>query len=749
MKSIFVVLSALVTMLLMVLLYYLIKKEYRYKDSLWVTISIGAITIVVYTGYIISTSNVVAVFLHGMYLACIDWLVLCILLFVLRLMGKDYKSTGYFKILICLSCFDTITLFINGFKNFIFELGYQPYGGYWIRKAHAFMLFHNIYVLMLMLVIIYLLVSCIIRESYVYKVKYIGVLLPFVGVLGISFLSSALNLRVNLSVLCYGICAFFVCYFSNYTMPEVLIRRSLRQLADGIEDAIICFDSSNHKIYQNKWAEYIFGDMGEDSTTETYLRLLFGDEKNWNNENCVLKLDGKLHYYKVDYSNGNSNEFFGGSYIKLKDYTDEEERLRKNHEFNTHDPLTGLYNRNGFFEKVDECVKKYPDSEWVMVCSNIKGFKIVNKLFGEDMGNQILIKEAELIKRFSNDKSVCGRIMDDKFALFFKKEAFNLSLFLKSIEKIQKMVSNSMYSMNIHVGIYEVEDNNELAQLMYDKAKMALDELGEDYQQIFSYYNSKLMDKILSEKNVLSELDNAISTGQYCMYLHPQATPDGNVIGAEGLVRWIHPQNGMVSPAQFIPILESSGLIYKLDRYMWEEAAKVLKRWQKEGKTDYYISVNLSIKDFYYMDIYKEFTSIVEQYGIPPQKLKIEITETVLMMEFDKAIELFKELQEYGFYVEMDDFGSGYSSLNMLKKVKADVLKIDMEFLRGESKPKKNRIILEAIICIAKELNMQVIAEGVETQEQVNMLTELGCDVFQGSYYGYPMPVEEFEQKCM
>ena len=180
---------------------------------------------------------------------------------------------------------------------------------------------------------------------------------------------------------------------------------------------------------------------------------------------------------------------------------------------------------------------------------------------------------------------------------------------------------------------------------------------------------------------------------------------------------------------------------------MWEKAAAKLKEWKELGKEQYHISVNISTKDFYLVDVYETFVDIVERNGINPEKLKLEITETTIMDNFERNIKIIKRLQDYGFKIEIDDFGSGYSSLNMLKDISADILKIDMGFLNATENELKGQDILESIIFLAQKLGMEVITEGVETSQQLTMLIQMGCRMFQGYYFSRPVPEEEFEKK--
>ena len=230
------------------------------------------------------------------------------------------------------------------------------------------------------------------------------------------------------------------------------------------------------------------------------------------------------------------------------------------------------------------------------------------------------------------------------------------------------------------------------------------------------------------------------------VYLQAQCDSEGIVIGAEALVRWIHPSEGVMPPYRFIPLFEKNGLISKVDLFVWEEAAKLLRKWREEGKGEYYISVNISPADFYFLDIYKELVRIVEKYVIDPKRLKLEITETVIMKDVESRLMIVEKLRDYGFTVEMDDFGSGYSSLNMLKDISVDVLKLDMGFLYKTKDEEKSRKIIGMIVQLSKALEMPVICEGVETQSQFEFLRNIKCDYFQGYLFAKPVSVKEFEE---
>ena len=425
--------------------------------------------------------------------------------------------------------------------------------------------------------------------------------------------------------------------------------------------------------------------------------------------------------------------------------TDEIKQLKRQRYISTHDEMTGLLNRTGFFEAVSE--RQQSDlSEYLMLVSNIRDFKIINEIFGEETGDKILMMEADFLRQADGIDALCGRIDDDKFAMFLKKEYFSMKKTIDEFQKIQQITENSAFKIHFTLGIYESRFAFESPRLMCDKALLATEKNSDDYQHIFAEYDSEMLEQLLVEKDIVSDFETALSKGQFCIFLQPQISIDDMNFSCEALARWRHPERGILQPKEFIEILEKTGLIHKLDAYIWEEAAKKIREWNDKGIRNWSISVNVSPKDFYYIDIFKTLVEIVQKYNISPSLLNIEFTETAFVENFEKSRKLTKNLQQFGFKVEIDDFGSGYSSLNMLKDIDADVLKIDRVFLKETEHHDRGMTILSSIVSMAKSLNMEVLAEGVETDSQILMLKELGCEAFQGFLFAEPMEVSEFER---
>ena len=279
---------------------------------------------------------------------------------------------------------------------------------------------------------------------------------------------------------------------------------------------------------------------------------------------------------------------------------------------------------------------------------------------------------------------------------------------------------------------------------MFDRAHLALSTITDDYKTHIAYYDKKLRDRVLWNQRISAELQEAITQKQIRPYLQPITDKSGKVVGAEALARWIHPEHGFMAPNMFIPVFEGNGMIVEVDRHMWRCACEILSRWKAEHG-DLFISVNISPKDFYFTDVAAEIKQLAAEYGVEPSRLRIEITETVMMNDPEEKMKVLEELRSEGFIVEMDDFGSGYSSLNLLKDMPVDVLKIDMKFLSSGSDSGKAQTIIRNIIRLSDELGIDSLTEGVETEPQFESLSRMGCRLFQGYYFAKPMPAEEFE----
>lgn len=411
-----------------------------------------------------------------------------------------------------------------------------------------------------------------------------------------------------------------------------------------------------------------------------------------------------------------------------------------------YDSLTKAYNRYGFYKNAQKLIKEHTDTEYCLILSDIKSFKLINEIYGENIADKILIDEVNIIRQKMKGNSVLGRLNGDIIAMVIPKEYLSEKEFSDMIKLLSDRYSNKNFRLHIYLGVYYIKDVNETIRQMVDKVSLVIMKSKGNMSNYILYYDENSYRNDIFKQQLIGEFETALNENQFCMYLQPQTDNDGNMLGAEALIRWNHPNMGLIMPGAFIECFEDAGLIYRLDNYIWEEAAKQLKIWKDSGY-NYYISVNISAKDFYHIDVYQTFKNLVSKYGIDTDKLHIEITETALSEDKQAAHKTIERLHDEGFIIEIDDFGSGYSSFNFLKDVCADVIKIDRVFLKKSSHEERGEQILRSIISLSHDIGMDVITEGVENVDQLSMLAKMNCDWFQGYYFSKPITVGDFEEK--
>lgn len=411
-----------------------------------------------------------------------------------------------------------------------------------------------------------------------------------------------------------------------------------------------------------------------------------------------------------------------------------------------YDSLTKAYNRYGFYKNAQKLIKEHTDTEYCLILSDIKSFKLINEIYGENIADKILIDEVNIIRQKMKGNSVLGRLNGDIIAMVIPKEYLSEKEFSDMIKLLSDRYSNKNFRLHIYLGVYYIKDVNETIRQMVDKVSLVIMKSKGNMSNYILYYDENSYRNDIFKQQLIGEFETALNENQFCMYLQPQTDKDGNMLGAEALIRWNHPNMGLIMPDAFIECFEDAGLIYRLDNYIWEEAAKQLKIWKDSGY-NYYISVNISAKDFYHIDVYQTFKNLVSKYGIDTDKLHIEITETALSEDKQAAHKTIERLHDEGFIIEIDDFGSGYSSFNFLKDVCADVIKIDRVFLKKSSHEERGEQILRSIISLSHDIGMDVITEGVENVDQLSMLAKMNCDWFQGYYFSKPIAVGDFEEK--
>lgn len=415
-----------------------------------------------------------------------------------------------------------------------------------------------------------------------------------------------------------------------------------------------------------------------------------------------------------------------------------------------YDSLTGIYNKTKFFSKSRQFIDEHPDKKLALIRFDIDRFQLVNNFFGEHAGDNLLIFVAEYFRDVLHlgDNGVYGRIYADIFGLVVKyHNRETLTEFIKGGQEYFKQF-NKDFDISVTVGVYCIEDRDIPVSEMLDRATIAAKPYKNNYIDTIGFYSDEMTKRLEHEQEIINEMNSALTENQFQFYLQPKyALSTNTACGAEALVRWIHPEKGMISPGAFIPIFEKNGFISKLDYYMWEAICKYLRTEINEGRKPFPISVNISRINMYNPHIVEIICELIERYEIPASLLQLEVTESAYMDNPETMKKTIRQLQAKGFAILMDDFGNGYSSLSVLKDVNVDILKIDMAFMQeSELSAGRSESVLASIIRMAKWLNIPVIAEGVERSDQVEFLRSVGCEYIQGYYFGRPMPGSQYNE---
>lgn len=729
------------------LIYKIATAKIDIKEEMIFTLSAIIWTVAFYSSFLIANSKLNALFFYELYLIGTVWSIYAVNSFCLAYTNTKTKM-GPFKLLFCIIGFiDTVSVLANARAFHVFDLeqlftsdGYSYWALVWGKGITMHLIACYTTATFTFIILIYNIFS----TASFFKAKYITILIAYFLVITVNYTCYNSTFPLDFSAILIAVIVFFIMNYASTNFSSYIVVGPLASINETLSDAILCFDYSGELVYNNSAASRLFNKFGDDLKAYTeQFRLLFLEDKP---EEMSLELDnGETHYYVTEYKDFFIKGSVIGSYLKLQDKTEEIVESQKRRYIATHDQLTGLLNRSGFFKETEKALASGVFKAPIIICTNIKDFRLINDIYGESYGDEILRSESQLIQRIGHRKNINGRLTDDKFAVVMEKADFQPETVEEAFNELSALTENGTFHMSISAGIYEIYNKKESVQIIHDKAKMAMDAIKDDYQQVFSYYDSTMMDKLLAEKNIVSEFEKAIDDMQFDIHLQPINDIKGNASGAEALVRWLRPHQEITMPDTFIEILEKTSLVYKLDLYVWELAARKLKDWQNRGFKDKFISVNISSRDKYFIDIAQSLKDIVSKYQIPPENLHLEVQEKSLVEDSEMSLQIFSKLKSAGFKIYIDRFGTGYSSLNMLKDFEADGVKIDTVFLSEDELSDKNKIILQTMISMSEDLGMEVIPEGVETKSHLQQLLKMNCKIFQGFYYSRPLPVREYE----
>lgn len=413
------------------------------------------------------------------------------------------------------------------------------------------------------------------------------------------------------------------------------------------------------------------------------------------------------------------------------------------------DSLTGMYSKEAFYARAKEFMAKESEKNYDFVAIDLNDFKIVNDMFGEKIGDELLAYWSKIVIDTFGEDNIYGRITGDVFAVCMPRiENYSNEIFTQAVSRLNSF--DVQIVLDVSFGIYRVDDDTIPVSLMCDRAILAIKNGRNDRNdrsKVYAFYDEKLKKELWNSQQIISDMREALDKEQFKVYLQAKCDLQSEkIVGAEALIRWIHPEKGFMSPADFVPLFEKNGFITDVDLFVCDKVCALIRSWIDEGIKPIPISVNISRVDIYNPNLKDSIVSFVKKYDIPVKYLHIEITETAYTENAKQLIDTVIALRNEGFHIEMDDFGSGYSSLNMLSEVPVDTLKLDMGFLRHQTEDGHDGNILNFVINLAKWLDLAVIAEGIELKEQLDFLKSLGCSYGQGYYFSKPIPIEEFNE---
>lgn len=703
-----------------------------------------------------SASENIASLMLGIFFACMDFILFFILDYCMVYTDHKPKYDSKHFIMLALVLADSIFMITNYFHHLVFDLQEIELQGEFYFKALKYPPYYT-HLVFCYIIAINCVLTLILRMRQLPKFYWPKYYFFFIGFIIVVLWDAIYVFRPNpidTSIIGYGICAMILNYYALFYEPKYIIENMLKRAISDMNNMVFLFDIEDNCIFINEEAQTFFGIKDKNQDLKEVLAIFMDPVKeDWRDANynyscsATLNRNNQKYYLEIHYTRLLEDGRLVGYFFDIMDITEQHKRLEQERFLAEHDTLTGVYNKEKLYKVIDEVLDRdnYNCSSYYLISCDFKDFKLINDIYGEAAGDGLLKKLADTLVKMASPGTKYGRIGNDKFGMLLEKKNYNRDIFEYGPREILRLDENFLYPVVIHVGIYDLANGRLPVGIMFDRTTLAISSIKDNFEKRIAFYDADMRNQKIWDQKIASSLNVGIKERQIVPYLQPQIDLNGKVEGAEVLVRWNHPEEGFLTPNKFIPTFETNGMILELDRHMWRQACELLRKWSDWPNKNAYLSVNISPRDFYYVDLYKEFTILIKEFGIDPQLLRLEITETVFMNDIENKVLLLKRLREEGFIIEMDDFGSGYSSLNLLKNLPIDVLKIDMMFLGKNNDSIKANKILAGTIRMAKDIGLTVISEGVENKEEAEFLKKCGCDYMQGYYYAKPMSVEAFE----
>ena len=691
----------------------------------------------------------------------LNFFFLDIIVFGVYLFTKSYTQNNkrklWQKILgIALLSVDVLLIVSNTHHKQYFDIVKRQVGNlnlmYWSLSIKPAMYFHYLLCAIIVIHACYNLLKKTIEVSHIYKKKYYVFLITYIISVITSYLSNILDLPQDYAVYMYPFMSNIAFIYTLIKTDEEIKIQANKNIIQNFTLGVCWFNKENKFVYSNSAADEIIKSLNlSKNDIEQYLKEFI--KKNYARTLKVATatetfiIDGKKRFFTVTYKKIYEENECIGSYLNFRDETDQIEKNNQDSKKTLMDPLTGIYDRTQFFDVANEKLKKFSDKKWFMICSEIKDFKIISSIYGKEISNNLLITQAETLKKNCSPNSVYGRIIDDKFGLLVMQDEYDESFLLEKVIDVAKVTNNQYYHLNLQIGVYESTEVTEKAEYMFDKATMAIDSDIAKKDGRISYYNDLIMKKFLENRSIVTDFDYAYNASQFLLFLRPIVNKKNNIVSAEAVVKWNKPDTGLLTEEQFKPLIDKTIMIYRLDRYIWEKSMQQLSRWNKMGLDYIGITVGISVDDIYYSNIVEEFETLKNNYDFNPKKLKLNFDEDVFLKVPEKIMGIFSQLHEAGFEIGIKNFGMKHFDFSMLTCDNIDSIDYSME--RIETFQKKDIDVTMNIVRFLKKLSYKILINNITDESLFQTMKKLDFDFYKGDFIGEPLSRLEFEQKYL
>lgn len=729
-------------------------KEVKSMISLFI---IELTTVVANCVYVISPNYGVALLAQCLFYAQIDWLLILMLHYTRIYTDSGELSLKWIPYAICaVAALDSIDMVLNYFFGHVFSLESMLIFGdrLWVPVSYSFCFtIHLLVSYALVGLILLALIHKIVHVSGTYRMKYIGVLGIFCVILVADGISLIAGWPIDLMMLCFCSASVAIYHYTLEYVPKGLADGIMAKVLGDAKEALVCFNNQGKCFYANNAARQILGladdlsvvDSMYENRVDSINPLEYGEVHSWEETHVV---NGRTRRYEADAQTIFDDDFIKtGFVIILRDMTEVLTGIEDDHYKANYDMLTGCFREEKFYDSVRSELDRNEDTKYCVLVSRIKDYHMIEDFFGQKKADEVLCAQAENMKKLVNPGTVYGKLKDDMFGLVIPKKRFLDKIFVDTIKQMSVSFAEKVYRLHIYVGVYEPQDNSESIESMIGKATRAINKIYGDNDAYVAYYDEELAQKEYREEQIVKELDASLAKGEFALYLQGQVDSEGKLVGAKGNTRWQHPTLGLIHPNEFRPILEKRGLIYKLDNYIWKQAAGQLKAWKHQGIENLYISVVAAPNNHYYTDIYKNLIDLIDKYELSPKNLHIEVTEEIFVNDQNNIISILNRLREKGFHVQCGNFGKNYSALKSLRDNNLDSVKMSLSYLADKNQLERGLSMIKDVIRLCKNLNIATAVEGVDSVELESQLREAGCDYYAGDLYCEPMSVSRFEYK--